>query len=204
MAKMGRPRAFDRDTAVSDAMHLFWEQGYDATSLAQLKDSLGGGISAPSFYAAFGSKEALFRECVDLYLQTHGRVTDSLRDGSLPPRQAIETALRRSAAMQCEPGHPRGCMVALGTMSGSSPTTAAVAKPLLDSRADTRAGLRACVRRGVDGGELRADTDIAALATAFDSFLIGLSTLARDGAKVSRLHAAIAQVMQIWDASRRP
>ena len=37
MAQMGRPRTFDRDRAITEAMHLFWEHGYDATSLAQLK-----------------------------------------------------------------------------------------------------------------------------------------------------------------------
>ena len=62
MAQMGRPRTFDRDAAITQAMHLFWEHGYDATSLSQLKASIGGGITAPSFYAAFGSKQALFTE----------------------------------------------------------------------------------------------------------------------------------------------
>ena len=70
MARTGRPRAFDRDDAVDQAMQLFWQHGYDSTSLSLLKAALGGGISAPSFYAAFGSKEALFDECVQRYLTT--------------------------------------------------------------------------------------------------------------------------------------
>ena len=86
MAQMGRPRNFDREQAVEQALHLFWQHGYDATSLAQLKAGLGGGISAPSFYAAFGSKEALFEECVQRYLSTYAQVTDCLWDETLPPR----------------------------------------------------------------------------------------------------------------------
>lgn len=203
MATMGRPRKFDRDAAVTQAMHLFWEHGFDATSLAQLKDGLGGGISAPSFYAAFGSKEALFQESVALYLATHGQVTACLQDPALTPREAIETALRRSAAMQCTPGHPRGCMVALGVMSAPSPANAAVAQPLHDSRAETSAGLLACVQRGVATGELKPDTDTLALATVFDSFLTGLSTMARDGADASRLDAAVTQVMRLWEVAQR-
>lgn len=78
MAQMGRPRTFDRDVAINQALHLFWEHGYDATSLSQLKANIGGGITAPSFYAAFGSKQALFNEVMERYLNTHGRVTDSL------------------------------------------------------------------------------------------------------------------------------
>ena len=202
MATMGRPRTFDRDSAVTQAMHLFWEHGFDATSLAQLKEGLGGGISAPSFYTAFGSKEALFQESVARYLATHGQVTACLHDPALPPREAIETALRRSAAMQCQPGHPRGCMVSLGVMSAPSPANATVAHPLFESRARTSAGIADCVRRGVATGELKTDTDTQALATAFDSFLTGLSTLARDGASASRLDAAVTQAMVLWDTAR--
>ena len=136
-------------------MHLFWQHGYDATSLAQLKAGLGGGISAPSFYAAFGSKEALFDECVQRYLATFAQVTECLWDETLPPRQAIETALRQSARMQCEDGHPKGCMVTLGVMSAPSPENARVAEALTQSRARTRAGIVACVERGMSAGSYR-------------------------------------------------
>jgi len=197
MAKTGRPRTFDRATAVTQAMHLFWEHGYDAACLALLKERMGG-ISAPSFYAAFGSKQALFEEAAQQYLQTHGRVNDSLFDPTLAPRTAIETALRTSAAMQCEAGHPRGCMVALGVMGGCSPDTASIAQPLTDSRARTRAGLLACVERGIATGDLPAGTNAQVLATVFDSFLTGLSTLARDGVEHQVLDAAVTQVMAVW------
>src|SRR5476649_638993 len=97
MAQMGRPRNFDREQAVEQAMHLFWQHGYDATSLAQLKAGLGGGISAPSLCAAFGSKEAqhalieqpLFG--VDRCIKTRRADTST---------QAGQTALRQSARMQ--------------------------------------------------------------------------------------------------------
>jgi len=201
MAKMGRPRQFDRSAAITTAMHLFWQHGYESTSLSQLKAGLG--ISAPSFYAAFSSKEALFQEAAACYLASHGRVTECLWDAGLEPRAAIELALRRSAAMQCEEGHPKGCMVSLGVMSASGTGSAGVTAALDASRARTRAGLVACVERGVARGQLAAGTDAAALATVFDSFLTGLSTLARDGATHEALGAAITQVMALWDAAAR-
>lgn len=205
MAQMGRPRTFDRDAAIEQALHLFWEQGYESTSLSQLKAAIGGGISSPSFYAAFGSKAALFQECAERYLSTHAKVTDSLWDKTLPPRQALETTLRRSARMQCDPRHPKGCMVALGTMSAPSPEFATVTAPLARSRARTRTGIKACIERGVAQGALPADTDVAALATLFNSFLLGLSTLARDGVGLAAMDAAISQAMRLWDgAAARP
>lgn len=199
MAQMGRPRQFDRSAAVTTAMHLFWQHGYESTSLSQLKAALG--ISAPSFYAAFTSKEALFQEAVSCYLESHGRVTECLWDRALAPRVAIEQALRRSVAMQCGIGHPKGCMVALGVMSAGAPGNAQVTVGLDASRQRTRAGFLACVERGIAQGQLAAATDPLALATVFDGFLTGVSTLARDGATHPQLEAAIDQVMRLWDAA---
>lgn len=199
MAQMGRPRTFDRDAAIEQALHLFWEQGYESTSLNQLKAAIGGGISAPSFYAAFGSKEALFQECATRYLNTYAQVTECLWDTSLAPKEAVEQALRRSARMQCERGHPKGCMVGLGVMSAPSPELSAVTAPLTRSRARTRAGIKACIERAVAAGELRKDVDTRALRTVFDSFLLGLSTLARDGVGLQAMNTAISQVMEIWN-----
>ena len=197
MARLGRPRTFDRDAAIDESLHLFWEHGYASTSLAQLKTAIGGGISAPSFYAAFGSKEALYEECVGRYLATYARVTECLWDKALPPRDALALALRRSAAMQCERGHPKGCMVAMDAMA-SMPHDDASA-PLMKSRLRTRAGIRSCVSRAVESGELAADTPVVTLAFVFDSFLLGLTSLARDGAKLPAMESAIDEVLRLWD-----
>ncbi|MBP6123534.1 TetR/AcrR family transcriptional regulator, partial [Providencia sp.] len=111
MALMGRPRTFDRNVAIEQALNLFWEKGYESTTLAQLKKAIGGGISSPSFYAAFGSKEGLYKECVAFYLATYAKVTECLWDNNLVPREALEQSMLRSAKMQCEDNHPKGCMV---------------------------------------------------------------------------------------------
>ena len=71
MNRTGRPREFDRQKALRRAMELFWAQGYEGTMLTDLQNVMGG-IAAPSFYAAFGSKEALFKESVEFYDQTQG------------------------------------------------------------------------------------------------------------------------------------
>ncbi len=61
----GRPREFDVDAALTAALKVFWQQGYDATSLTDLTEAMG--VSRPSLYAAFGNKESLYRKALDLY-----------------------------------------------------------------------------------------------------------------------------------------
>lgn len=202
MAQMGRPRTFDRQQAIEQAMHLFWEQGYETTSLSQLKERIGGGISAPSFYAAFGSKERLFTEAVECYLATYAQVTQCLWDESLPPAVAIEQALRGSSKMQCETGHPKGCMVALGGMSATSPENQHVTHPLSVSRARTQAGFIHCVERGIATGELSPNIDAGTLGTLFNSFLLGVSIAARDGVALEVFNTAISELMKLWEAQR--
>ena len=200
MAQMGRPRTFDRDEAIRQAMTLFWQYGYESTSLAMLKSNLGNGITAPSFYAAFGSKEALFEEVVECYASTYGQVNDCLWDDTPEPREAVELALRRSAKMQTEPGHPSGCLIAL-SVNTCSPANDHIRKILAAQRERTRAGFLRCVTRAKEAGQLAADTNVRALAITLHSFELGLSTEARDGASGEELDAAVSAVMKLWDAN---
>ncbi|HVY13596.1 MAG TPA: TetR/AcrR family transcriptional regulator [Rhodopila sp.] len=199
MARTGRPRNFDRDEAVAKAMHLFWQYGYEGTSLEQLRHAMGD-ISSASFYAAFGSKEALYRETLVEYLRTHGKVVTALRDEHLPPRDRLEQALRRSAAMQTASAHPTGCMVALSATICSEGGASAQAVTAAERKAN-REAIAACVKAGVEEGILRPDTDVAGLAALYEGLLVGLSIQARDGVAGKSIDAAITQAMKAWDAS---
>jgi AcrR family transcriptional regulator len=200
MARTGRPRAFDRDEAVTQAMHLFWEHGFEGVSLEQLRRSMGG-ISSASFYAAFGSKEALYREALDKYLATHGAVMLALRDPTLAPRQRLEQALRDSAKMQTATSHPTGCMVALSSTICSEGGDSVQALTMTE-RSANREAIRACVKSAIDDGTLRPETNPAGLSTLFEGLLVGLSIQARDGVATEDLDAAVTQALNAWDANR--
>ena len=199
MARTGRPRGFDRDEAVTQAMHLFWEHGFERSSLDQLRRIMGG-ISSASFYAAFGSKEALYRETLDLYLRRYGRVMATLRDESLLPRDRLEQALRQSAAMQTGADHPTGCMVTLSTTICSE-DAAVIRSVTAAERAANRAAIRDCIDAAIADGTLRPTTDQIGLAALFDGLLVGLSIQARDGVSGKQLDAAVTQALSAWDAN---
>jgi TetR/AcrR family transcriptional repressor for divergent bdcA len=196
MARTGRPREFDRQAALDAALTLFWRQGYEPTSLNQLKEVMGG-ISPTSFYAAFGSKEQLFEEVVELYRSTEGRVTDILFDEKISPRLAIERCLRQSAKMQTDPSHPLGCLVVSGASNcGSSGEK--VGQLLKSIRRKNNEAIRSQIRRAVASGDLPGRTDIDGLTEMFGTFLVGISTAARDGTNRADLDRSIDHIMGLW------
>lgn len=199
MARTGRPRSFDRDEAITKAMHLFWEHGFEGVSLEQLRREMGG-ISSASFYAAFDSKEALYRTALAQYLTTHGTVMSALRDESLAPRERIGQALRRSTHMQTDPGHPTGCMVTLSGMICSE-NSASVQALTIAERAANRADIRACIDAAIADGSLQPSTDAAGLAALFEGILVGLSIQVRDGVSAGDLDAGVTQALIAWDTN---
>ncbi|ATJ89851.1 TetR family transcriptional regulator [Acetobacter senegalensis] len=197
MARTGRPREFDRDKAIDAATALFWVQGYEPTSLTQLKSCMGN-ISPASFYAAFGSKEALFREVVQRYLETYGQVMAPLWDESLSPRDAIERTLRGSARMQATRTHPAGCLVVCGA-SNCSPENEPVQTLLAAERQRTRKGIRACVERAIANGELKASPATKVLPNILTTFFHGMTCETRDGVTSDTLDAAVTSLLTLWD-----
>ena len=95
MAERGRPRSFDRAAALRRAMEVFWAKGYDGASLSDLTAAMR--INSPSLYAAFGSKESLFREALALYSATEGTEIWTALPDAPTAREAIERFLRATA-----------------------------------------------------------------------------------------------------------
>lgn len=192
----GRPRAFDRAEALHQAMLVFWRQGYEGTSISDLCDAMG--ISSPSLYAAFGSKEELFREAISLYSATEGSGHDTL-EGAPTAREGVEWMLREKARAYVDPEKPPGCMIVLSAAAGSAKTQA-VRDHLSALRRESLAGMRGRFDRAVQEGELPPETDTGALAGQYAALLNGLSYAARDGATAEELDAIIDSAMASWDA----
>ena len=140
-------------------MEVFWEHGYEGASLSELTAAMG--INSPSLYAAFGCKEALFREAVALYNATEGSVMSAaLRDEPMA-RDAVEAMLRNNAYRYTAPGKPSGCMIVLAATT-CTPANSRVRAHLAECRSDARDALRHRFERGVVEGDLPAEADTAA------------------------------------------
>ncbi|AKK29082.1 TetR/AcrR family transcriptional regulator [Mycobacterium sp. EPa45] len=177
---MARPPKFDRAEALRCAMHLFWERGFEGTSVNDLTDAMG--ISAPSLYAAFGDKQALYEAAVDLYELT-AVVPPALEEATA--RGAFEAMLDRAVTLYTRPGHPRGCFV--------------IADPVLKQRrASGRTAIAERLRRSQRAGDLDGGVDVEALTDYIDTVLRGLSAKARDGASRRQLRAAADLALTAW------
>lgn len=145
MAGRGRPRAFDRDEALRKALGVFWERGYQATSMSDLTAAMG--INSPSIYAAYGSKEELFKEAVTLYTATEGRYTRRALDEQPTACAAVTVMLQENAAAYADPATPAGCLTVLAAPIPVRENSS-VAAHLARMRAEVRDLIRRRVERG--------------------------------------------------------
>ncbi len=197
MADRGRPRNFDREEALSRAMQLFWARGYDGSSISDLTRAMG--IGSPSLYAAFGSKEALFKEALLHYEATEGPEIRTAMDAAPTVRAAVDAYLTASALSFSRPGKPRGCMVVL---SGLTPGEASkgFGDILRRDRAASIDDLEARLTKAVSIGDLPATIDARAVATFYVTVQQGMAIQARDGASRETLMGIAQNAMKAWPA----
>lgn len=199
MATAGRPRGFDRDAALENAMLLFWRKGFAAASMSDLCGAMN--VGSPSLYAAFGSKEALYLEAFAHYVLTQGPPIWGRLEEETTARASIEKFL--IAGSECLPKsrtRPAGCMALLAAVGDEWP--AAIARAIKKVRSDMLDRLRARLDMAVATGELPASTDIDGLGRLYLSVLQGMAVQAKDGATTAELSSMAAAAMTAWPGDR--
>ncbi len=192
--RTGRPLSFDREAALGIAMRLFWQHGFEATSIAALTVAMR--ITPPSLYAAFGDKAGLFREAIDRYFGGVTAVTRSI-EGAATSYEAARDLLTAAAIGDTGQDTPPGCLLASSIVS-CSPAAAGVREEVADIRRAIEAALRARIARDIDGGILAAGSDAEMLAGHVFAVVQGMSTLAKDGASRNKLLRIVSGVMAHW------
>lgn len=177
------------------AMDLFWRGGYQDTSISDLTAALG--ISAPSLYAAYGSKAALFTESANRYQSTDGAEPLAALDAAPTAMLGVEALLRTNLALFTRRGGPRGCLLTRATLScpADEPDVRAYLERSLRDR------LGAVERRlqlGVHAGEHLPVESVGAFAMLVDALVQGLAVRALEGASRRRLDAAVDAAMGSW------
>lgn len=196
----GRPREFDREEALRIAKEVFWQRGYQGTSLSDLVAALG--IASARIYAAFGSKENLFREAIALYLAEEGAFADAAL--SQPDiRQAVRQLLVNAVEAYTRDDRPHGCMVVL-SLTNYGRDNEEIMAWLAGYRRERIEGIIERIRQGVQSGELPENTDIQGLGDYVATVFHGISIQARDGVSRARLLAMTDIAMHGFDVMTAP
>ncbi|MFH9969976.1 TetR/AcrR family transcriptional regulator [Streptomyces mirabilis] len=176
---------------MDQAMDLFWRQGYEGTSIADLTATMG--ISPPSLYAAFGSKRQLFGQAADRYAASHIHYLET----ALTQPTARETArsmLTGTVEAATLPGRPVGCFNIQAALACRD-TDHDVTELLAQRRRATHTALRTRFEQAVADGDLTAGTDCSALARYVVSVAQGINIEAAAGAARDELLAVVELAM---------
>jgi AcrR family transcriptional regulator len=192
----GRPRAFNVDKALEQALRVFWKNGYEGASLPTLTKAMG--INRPSLYATFGNKESLFRKAVDRYMEkSGGLMCDAL---SQPTARATVERLFKSAIGTPTPGKVRGCLLVQGALACSD-SADPIRKELACRRSEMEGLLRQRFERAVAEGDLGPDADPAGLAKYVATFQQGLAVQMAGGTDRDELLKAVGIALRAWPAA---
>jgi TetR/AcrR family transcriptional regulator, copper-responsive repressor len=178
-ARRGRPRAFDPDVALAQAVDAFWDAGFAATSLDDLTEATG--MNRPSLYGAFGDKQALYHKALDAYCERTRAAFAAVFSGDEPLRDALRKVYDTGIAIYLSGDNgPRGCFI-IGTAVAQAVTDPGIRAALADVLREIEDAFRARIARGQRNGELYADADPAALAKVASAILYSLTVHARAG-----------------------
>ena len=181
--KTGRPISFDKEAALEAAMLLFWERGYEGTSMADLTQTMG--LNPSSIYAAFGDKHALFQLAVKRYVKKRAiYAARALEEPTL--EKFIRALFSNTVEFLTTPGHPPTCMTLTGAVGCSRDATPA--RDLMTAiRKQNELALRKRLLKARKSGELSKDINVDDYTRYLSSILAGLSIQAANGSTKAQL-----------------
>ena len=194
--KIGRPRIFEEDEAVNKAMLLFWEHGYESTSMTQLSKKMK--MNAPSIYSAFGDKKSLFLKALNLYVGDLDEIESFLNEAS-SAFEATQALMKRSAIRFTGKHTPSGCMLASAVASCSAD---AVDVQVIAGKIRSKIELlvKRRIERDIKDKVLPKSFSAEGFAGLAVSTIQGMSVLARDGVSRKKLLLIVDTALNAWNA----
>jgi len=184
--KIGRPLGFAENEAIEAAMRVFWEKGFEGSTLADLTEAMG--INRSSMYATFGDKEALFLLAIARYAEGPASYARAALEQPTV-RAVVEALLRGALELLTDPTHPRGCLSVQGALACGSD-----AEPMKQAQIDWRrqgeSEIQKRLQRARGEGDLAKDVDPGDLARYISTLLTGMAIQAANGstrAEMTRL-----------------
>ena len=191
-AKMGRPLGFAKNAALDAAMRVFWEKGYEGSTLADLTEAMG--INRSSMYATFGDKQALFKLAVARYAEGPAAYVREALDQ--PTVRAVVNALLRGALeLLIDPSHPRGCLSVQGALACGS-SAEPMKQAMIEWRKQGESDIQKRLQRARREGDLAKGVNPGDLARYISTVLTGLGIQAANGATKAEMTRLVDMVLR--------
>jgi AcrR family transcriptional regulator len=192
----GRPRGFDVDKALCVALEVFLEKGYEGAHLGDLTHAMG--LNPPSLYAAFGSKEGLFRQVLSRYLDERDSL---LSDALAAPTayEAVERLMLGSVERQTPEDRAPGCLLVHGALACADQADP-IRNELSRCRRTGELALAERLSRAKAAAELPDNADPDRLARYVYAVLNGMAVQAAGGASRAELLGTAALTLKAWES----
>ncbi len=193
---MARTREFDERQALNAAMLVFWEKGYQATSIQDLEQAMG--LRRTSIYNAFGNKRGIFECVLACYKESIMSVLFARLDTAPDIRTGVRRLLEGALDIHFDDKYPGGCLVVLSVLE-SGQHTAASNDATAQMIHDLRAGLASRLGKAKRLGELPQHVDASSMATAIAGMMAGMMVLGKAHFTRAALNKSVRQVLRLLD-----
>lgn len=193
---MARTKQFDERQVLLAAMLVFWEKGYEGTSILDLEQATG--LGRTSLYNAFGNKRALFEQVLACYKESVMASLFTAMDSVPDIREGISRLLTAALDVNYDEQYPGGCLVVLSVLESGQHDAASRAS-LEQTMQELRQGLQQRITRARKRGELPAGLDAAAAATTIATIMAGMMVMGKAHFPRTMLKKTIHQVLALLD-----
>ena len=192
VAVRGRPREFDVEEALAAALRVFWTKGYEGASLTDLTEAMG--ITRPSLYAAFGNKEALFKQALDLYESEKLAYVRSALDA--PTARGVAQRMLDGTITNITSECP-GCLGVIASVSCSNPDSP-IGQDVRDRTKSVRCAMVERMQQAIDDGDFTIPVDAEAMTRYLLAVMQGISVQAGAGTSREELQQVAEATLAVW------
>lgn len=193
---MARTREFDERQALIAAMLVFWEKGFEATSIQDLEEAMG--LKRTSIYNAFGNKRQIFNRILQCYKESVMSALFVAMDEAPNIREGLKRLLNGALDIHFDTDNPGGCLVVLSVLESGQHDEAS-SDELMQTIQDLKTGLQQRLKKAKQSGELSPDLDVAVTATTIASIMTGMMVLGKAHFSRASLNRTIKQVLSLLD-----
>ncbi len=191
---MARSKEFDVDNVLGKAMTIFWQQGYEKTSMQDLVSGMG--IHKRSMYDTFGDKHTLYMKVIDRYAEIFSSKMENRVEGLSSAKEAIR--LLFEMAVLREEIEPKGCLLVNTAVELSNLDPDAAAK-VNDAFLNTERLFERLLRHGQESGELQRSYEPAVMAAYLHNVLVGLRVMVKSTQDRRKLLNIIDTALKVLD-----